>query len=230
MNKKEFDSFADEYYAQHRDNVKLSGESPEFFAEYKIKTIRNAIIQSENVGHIFDFGCGVGNSIPHFRRYFPQAIVVGGDISSRSIALAQERFPGKESYFLLKSDSIPAVDASFDLVFTACVFHHISPSEHIFWLRELYRVTRPGGHLVIFEHNPYNPVTVHMVNTCPFDVNAKLIRAATLSRRLKEAGWQLPRCRYHLFFPHPLRSLRRLESWLGWLPLGGQYSLIAEKI
>jgi hypothetical protein len=76
--------------------------------------------------------------------------------------------------------------------FSACVFHHIPHGEHWGWLRELYRVVRPGGLLSVFEHNPLNPLTLHAVNTCPFDLNARLIQAGQLARQCRAAGWSSP--------------------------------------
>lgn len=32
----EFDLLADEYHDQHKENVAITGENPEFFSEYKI--------------------------------------------------------------------------------------------------------------------------------------------------------------------------------------------------
>ena len=36
----EFDKFADEYLAIHTENLKLSGETPDYFARYKIDELR----------------------------------------------------------------------------------------------------------------------------------------------------------------------------------------------
>ena len=36
MDVKEFDKFAEEYLKLHSQNIRLTGEEPEFFAEYKI--------------------------------------------------------------------------------------------------------------------------------------------------------------------------------------------------
>ena len=57
MDKAEFDRFADAYYDQHRENVAVTGESPEYFAEYKIRQLRQ-IVEREQVGvsRICDFG------------------------------------------------------------------------------------------------------------------------------------------------------------------------------
>ena len=39
MDEVEFDKFADEYRSMHAANIKLSGEDPEYFAEYKVVDI-----------------------------------------------------------------------------------------------------------------------------------------------------------------------------------------------
>ena len=230
MDSAEFDRFADEYEAQHRANIAITGEGPEFFAAYKIAELaRYAADLPAAPERILDFGSGIGNSIPFFREHFPAAALTCADASSRSMALSRRRFPGPERYALVGGGELPLDNDAFDVTFSACVFHHIPHEEHDHWLRELLRVTRPGGLLAIFEHNPLNPLTARAVNTCPFDENARLIRAKTLLRSLKDAGWATPAARYHIFFPHALAGLRPLERRLGWAPLGGQYSARARK-
>jgi SAM-dependent methyltransferase len=230
MDKAEFDQFADEYYLQHKQNIAITGEEPEYFAEYKIREVARIVErQGARVTRLLDFGSGVGNSIPYFRRFFPAADLTCADVSQRSLEVSQSRFPDAGNLVTIESDRVPVDDGSFDLTFSACVFHHIPEDEHVFWLRELGRVTAAGGMSVIFEHNPLNPLTVRAVNTCPFDVNAKLIRAHQLTRRLSDAGWTEPEIRYYVFFPHWLSYLRILEPQLEWLPLGAQYCVVARK-
>jgi SAM-dependent methyltransferase len=230
MKEAEFDQFADEYESQHRQNIAVTGESPEFFAEYKIRQLTTFVPDLLAApARVLDFGSGIGNSIPFFRKYFPNASLTCADASSRSIELSRKRFPGQERFALVKGDEIPIDTGSFDLVFSACVFHHIAQEEHRHWLAELLRVTRPGGWLVIFEHNPFNPMTVSAVNTCPFDENAKLISASTLIRSINDAGWVRSELCYHVFFPRALAALRPIEKHLGWFALGAQYSARARK-
>lgn len=231
MDKAEFDRFADAYYEQHRENVAVTGEGPEYFAEYKIRQLRQ-IVEREQIGvsRICDFGSGIGNSIPFFRTYFPDAALTSSDVSERSLTLGKQRYPGTDNCVLIEGRRIPCETASFDVVFSACVFHHIAHGEHVTWLSELHRITRPGGLIAIFEHNPLNPLTVHAVNTCPFDENAKLIFARNLAKRMGDAGWTSPRIQYNLFFPRALARLRPLEARLGWLPLGAQYVAFARKM
>jgi SAM-dependent methyltransferase len=221
MDKAEFDRFANEYYDQHRQNIAVTGEEPEYFAEYKIRELKRIVDFSEiAVATICDFGSGIGNSIPFFQKYFPRAMLTSTDVSDRSLALSKSRFPESGNYRLIEQQRIPADEETFDVTFSACVFHNIPHNEHIVWLRELHRITRPGGLIAIFEHNPLNPLTVHAVNTCPFDENAKLIVARDMVSRLKIAGWASTVVEYKIFFPRRLALLRPLESVLNWLPLG----------
>ncbi|HQT46622.1 MAG TPA: class I SAM-dependent methyltransferase [Acidocella sp.] len=223
----EFDLLADEYHAQHKANVAITGEGPEYFAEYKIADLAGLVREKGlPAKDILDFGSGIGNSVPYFRRYFAQSALSCGDVSARSLEIARTRFGGDENYLLIGKE-IPLPAQSQDIVFSACVFHHIPHSEHWHWLDELRRVTRPGGLLAIYEHNPLNPLTVRAVNTCPLDVNARLIRGATLRGRALASGWCDARVDYRLFFPAPLRALRPLEPHLGWLALGAQYRMAA---
>jgi SAM-dependent methyltransferase len=129
----------------------------------------------------------------------------------------------------ISKKGIPAPDASFDAAFSACVFHHIPRSEHLFWLAELRRVVRPGGAIAVFEHNPFNPLTRRAVDTCPFDEHAVLLTARQLEKAYSDAGWQVLKARYHIFFPHFAARFRIFEPLLEWLPLGAQYSVFGRR-
>lgn len=225
----EFDLLADEYHEQHKANVAITGEGPEYFAEYKIADLAS-LVREKGIAadRLLDFGSGIGNSVPFFRKYFGQSKLCCGDVSARSIEIAQTRFRGNEDYLLIGKD-ILLPSQSQDIVFSACVFHHIPHVDHQHWLAELLRVTRPGGLLVIYEHNPMNPLTVRAVNTCPLDVNARLIRGATLMQRALNSGWEEACVDYKLFFPSILKSLRPLEKHLGWFGLGAQYRMAARR-
>jgi ubiquinone/menaquinone biosynthesis C-methylase UbiE len=231
MDEAEFDRVADEYYEQHRANIAMTGESPEYFSEYKIKELKRLCeLAAVSTSSICDFGSGIGNSTEFFRKHFPNSALTSADVSRRSLEISQLRFRDSVSHLLIEDDHIPVNDNSFDVTFSACVFHHISHEEHLAWLRELHRITRDGGMIAIFEHNPFNPLTVRAVNTCPFDVNAKLIYAHALKTKLLDAGWREPSAEYNLFFPRMLASLRPLEHYLHWLPFGAQYVIHARKV
>jgi SAM-dependent methyltransferase len=238
MDEREFDRYAEEYSSLLAASIGASGEAPDFFAEYKIADIARAAgplaarAAAENPPRplaICDFGAGIGESVPWVRRYLPRAQLTCVDVSRRSLELAERRFPGAARFVVLAGEELPLASGEFDIVYAACVFHHIPAADHLRLLGELRRLLRPGGLLFVFEHNPWNPLTVRVVRSCPFDENAVLMSAPTLKRRLVAAGFPPPATRYRIFFPHALRALRPLEPWLAWLPLGGQYCLIARR-
>ena len=181
MDVAEFDKFADEYHNLHQENIRITGENPEYFAEYKIRDLtRVEQIVGGEVNNILDFGTGVGNSIPFLAQYFPGTGLFGTDVSDKSLTLAKERFDGFGEFSLFNGKTLPYPEGKFDLALATCVFHHIPSTEHEKALSEIYRVLRPGARLVVFEHNPYNPITVRIVNQCIFDRDAVLINAGQL--------------------------------------------------
>lgn len=230
MEAAEFDKFADEYLAIHTENLKLTGEAPDYFARYKIDELRRRWTAEKRgePGAILDFGSGVGASLPHLARAFPSASLTAIDVSERSLEISKQVHPELGRRVLYAgTGALPLEAAAFDLIFTACVFHHIEADQHVELFDGLRRLLRPGGALVVFEHNPVNPVTRYIVATCPFDENAVLIPGPVLKARLSEAGFAKVDVRYTGFFPNALAALRPAEPWLAWLPVGAQHYAFA---
>jgi SAM-dependent methyltransferase len=231
MQESEFDQFADEYRRIHAQSIWTSGENPEFFAEYKIADIDGMVKRGEmdEPHRILDFGAGIGGSIPYFQKYFAKANLICLDVSRKSLEVGRNRFSSEAEFVHYDGHRAGLPDDHFDLALVACVLHHIPHAEHVAVLAELRRMLRPGGSLVVFEHNPYNPLTVRAVRQCDFDKNAVLIRARKLGATMKAAGFCHISCRYRLFFPGFLRALRPLEKRMTGLPLGAQYCIHGRK-
>ena len=173
---------------------------------------------------MLDFGCGIGNTTAALAEAFPTARVTGCDVSPASIAHAARAHGGTaRTDFVAIAGALPFPDASFDLAFTACVFHHIARDEQLHWAAELRRVVAPGGACFLFEHNPYNPLTRKVVRDCIFDRGVTLLRPGYARRLLAAAGFRVDPPRFYFFFPHALAFLRPLERALGWCPFGAQY-------
>jgi SAM-dependent methyltransferase len=225
MDTAEFDKFAEEYLADHADNIRISGETPDYFARYKIEEVRRRWARSglAQPRTILDFGAGIGNSWPYLAEAFPDARIVGLDVSEKSLAIAERRFPGVATPTRYDGEEMPFPKHSFDLVFSACVFHHIPADQHVRLFSQLHDMLTPEGRMAIFEHNPINPVTRYIVATCPFDENAVLIPAGELKRRQAKAGFRKVDVTFTGFFPGPLAALRPLERYMAALPIGAQY-------
>lgn len=231
MEESEFDKFAEEYNSLLSSNIRASGETPEFFAEYKVKDTAR-VVQEFGLPpklSLLDFGSGTGSSVSFFLRHIREANITCLDVSRKSLDIGSRRFKGKAEFKHFDGRTIPVPNNTFHLVFAACVFHHIPHDAHERLLSEILRILRPNGIFIVFEHNPYNPLTVRAVNTCPFDKNAQLIHAADFRNLIRQVGFNSDHLRYRIFFPGSLRFLRPLERLLTWLPLGAQYSVHARK-
>ena len=223
MTTPEFDRYAHDYELLHRDSIRASGEEPEYFAAYKARHAAGRLGKSKPAD-ILDFGCGVGGMSRHLSAAFPGARLVGVDVSSESIAIARAANSDLAHYAHIEGRRLPLDDHTIDLALAACVFHHIAPAERADWVRELRRVIRPGGHLVVYEHNPLNPLTRKVVHDCVFDEDAILLPQSESCALLRDTGFSDIDNDYIVFFPRALGILRPMERWLARIPLGAQYA------
>ena len=225
----DFDGFAKDYRQIHNESLKFSGADSDFFSEQKVEVVRRR--EKADDLKILDLGCGDGNSATFFTQHFNNCSYPGLDTSQESIALAEARELAGCSFQTYDGEHLPFESTAFDVVFVACVFHHIAPDRHSDLLAEIKRVLRPGGRLYIFEHNPINPLTRRIVKNCPFDEDAILLGSGYSKRLIRNAGFTGVDVKFTIFFPgHGIFDrLRKLEPFLEWLPLGGQYHAIARK-
>ena len=224
MQRAEFDKFAAQYRQVHADNTKASGEEPEYFSAYKARDLaRNLARRRMLRPRILDFGSGIGSLVPFLRQHVPDASLVCVDISQQSLAYGAAAHGPAATFVGYDGRTLPFTDRSFDAVIAACVFHHIDPSRHFAHLQDLLRILRPGGLAMVYEHNPWNPLTRRAVDTCPLDENAVLINGPEMRGRLIAAGFRDCRLAYRVFFPSVLRAIRPLEDFMHWLAIGAQY-------
>jgi SAM-dependent methyltransferase len=218
-----FDAFAQDYTAGLRDNVRVTGEQPEYFAGYKLRCI-NRLVGAEFDGPVLDYGCGVGLVTSELCRRFSE--VHGFDPSAQSLMAARERAPKAKLHPDIAS--VPA--GHFALVVMSGVLHHVHPQERDAVLARAIEKLRPGdGRLVVFEHNPLNPLTRRAVAACPFDDDAVLLWPWEATRGLRRAGLHDVKLRFIVFFPRFLSALRGLEPTLGTLPIGAQVMVVGRR-
>lgn len=95
-----------------------------------------------------DVGCGTGNLTRHLLAL--GAHVTAADLSPKLLGEVERRFGATgriELQRLNGSDLTPLASASFDLVAAYSVLHHVP--DYVALVREMVRVTRPGGFVMI---------------------------------------------------------------------------------
>jgi SAM-dependent methyltransferase len=101
-------------------------------------------------GAVVDVGCGTGRALPALRDAVgPAGTVIGVDVTPQMLAVARARADACRAGLLL-ADAVrlPFGDAAVDAVFAAGLLMHLPDRQA--GLRELARVTREGGRLVLF--------------------------------------------------------------------------------
>jgi SAM-dependent methyltransferase len=72
-------------------------------------------------GSILDFGCGLGDAIPIYKRHFPQATFVGIDISESAMRKCSERYGSIASFRRGSADDVP----ESDVIIASNVLEHL---------------------------------------------------------------------------------------------------------
>jgi len=221
MKKVDFDDYAEDYESLLKGQLGFFDGQRDYFSEYKVRVVRQNT--EDQAPRILDFGTGIGLTLPFVKKWFPDSEVHASDISEASLYHVRKQHP----YITVVADSDLGA-GQYDLILVATVIHHVAPELRPDLFRRLEGMLRPGGRIWVFEHNPLNPVTQRMVSTCPFDEDAVLIGAGSLKRLIaKETNLAVTGSGYTLFFPQALAAMRPLEPYLRWLPLGGQYYVVA---
>lgn len=229
MNKQEtsdFNDYAKNYREVHTKNIKyVSGANSFYFSEQKVKELSG--FEKDQKFKLLDIGCGDGASEVFFHQYFPQVEIEGIDISEESVVFAQNRNIPNCNFQVYDGKQIPFPDLSFDVIFIACVLHHIQQKDHVEFLKEAFRLLKKNGRLYLFEHNPLNPITKYVVRNCEFDKGVKLIWPNSLKNQLFGLGFKSIIVNYTLFFPRYrfFKPFLTLEKYLKKFPVGGQYYL-----
>jgi ubiquinone/menaquinone biosynthesis C-methylase UbiE len=205
-------------------SVSFTGRDSAFFARRKVE-ILDTVVQS-TVGRleglsVLDVGCGTGTTDRFLRERVGS--LSGVDVSEEMLIKARSNVKDVD-FRWYDGEKLPFPDESFDAVVAICVLHHVPPSNRYKFVNEMVRVTRSNGVVAVFEHNPFNPLTRHAVNSCELDKDAVLLTSRETLGLLEETAEAEPRLRHYLFSPFGGPLGRELDRRLHRLPLGGQYA------
>jgi SAM-dependent methyltransferase len=232
----EFDVHADGYDAGMDNKLKaLAGDSADDFVAVKVQWLlrRWPELRANTTWSILDYGCGTATLLRLMRGAGIEARLTGTDVSAGMLAEAARTWPAGSAPPMLHQQNGAATglpSGSFDLVIISAVLHHVAMPERNAVYAELHRLLQPDGRLVVFEHNPWNPVTRYVVSHTPIDRNAVLLPPPEVTAALAGGGWRDVRASHLMFLPPRLGVLAKAaEQMFGWLPIGGQYAVTARK-
>jgi SAM-dependent methyltransferase len=221
LSSQKFDHVAASYDTLYEQSLAASGESKEYFARYKLACLSRLGVGRDEP--ILDWGCGIGNVLGPLAAEYRE--VHGYDPSEESLKLARQRVANAVLH--ARPDDVPS--DHFGAAILSGVLHHVPEGEHQRLVETVRSKLRPGGRVIVFEHNPLNPVTRRAVAACEFDDDAVLLWPWQARRVLRRAGLSNVTVDFIVFFPRPLARLRPLEPHLSWLPLGAQVMVVGSR-
>lgn len=225
----DFDRLAEDYERQIEDSISFSGMEHSFFIDKKReKLVELANRQFGQTGSlaVLDLGCGLGGYHAGLEGVFGS--LYGVDVSALSVEKAREKH-AYVKYASYDGEHLPYPGNSFDVIYTITVMHHVPPAQWPSFVTEMYRVLKPGGLGLVFEHNPYNPATQYIVRSCEIDKDAVLLKPGKTRQLFKDAGFK--NVYTHAMFSVPPKGgfLNAIDHAFGFLPFGAQYYMSATK-
>lgn len=230
----EFDKYSTDYNAGNDVFIKrISGRDQLQFLMPKVRLIQDIFSgPNSNISSALDFGCGTGDMLYLLQKEKPDWNVFGIDVSSGMLEKAKKNYPDIAAKFRKVEDGRESEifgDYKFDLVVSTCVFHHIHPSEWQGAMRPIHSLLRPGGHFLLIEHNPWNPVTRWIVANAAIDKNAVLISIKKSHQLLLSSGYEVSGVRNFMFLPPRFSFSAFVDNVARGLPIGGQYAIWGKK-
>lgn len=204
-----------------------------YFIRLKCDELRRIIAQTGKRPRdlvVADIGSGIGLFEEELQGEYGKLLAL--DLSQEMLKVSQHLHPPQAGEQYICSDALhmPLAPGSVDVVLSSCLFHHMPHQQLLSGIQEMSRICKRGGYIVVFEHNPYNPLTQLVVHTTPLDRNARLLPSRKLMTAFRDAGLEGISRRFILYGPQQLDQwLVRRAPILNRLPLGGQYMIVGQK-
>ncbi len=106
---------------------------------------------------LVDIGCGTGRFLDFVKQAWPRLPVVGLDLSEAYLGEAARHLErwSRVGFVVANAESIPMPASSCDAVTSIFLLHELPPEVRRIVLREVARVLKPGGRLVVVDSLQY---------------------------------------------------------------------------
>lgn len=230
MKDPQFDSYANDYKDVVKQSAGIIPVQKDFYLLAKLDMLSDMIAQLPQNAKILDFGCGIGGLVIPLSKMYPDLNFYAFDVSPESVAKISDQkisniFCMSEESELTKEE----FTSSLDLVFCINVLHHIDKNQRNSKVQIIKNMLKPGGKLLILEHNPINPLTRMVVSRCEFDEGVELLGKGELKSLMIKNSMELAGHWYILFFPVYNKFFAGLEKLISFLPFGAQHCILGIK-
>jgi ubiquinone/menaquinone biosynthesis C-methylase UbiE len=110
---------------------------------------------------VYDVGCGGATTLGIVRSMYPDAELVGGDLSARLLSdghAMSERMGWNITFRQEDGCAVAEADNSFDAVISYALHHEMPQQVSRDVLKEMFRILEPGGEMVISDPPPFRAV------------------------------------------------------------------------
>ena len=194
--------------------------------------VRQGLIDAVRVKprRIIDLGCGTGSTTLMLKQAFPEAEVVGLDLSPYMLVVADmkaQKAGLKIQWLHSSAESVAFPDASFDLVVSSLLFHETPPAVSRAILRESFRLLKVGGQVAILDGNQKTLRQTEWLTDLFEEPYVKSYAAGSLDAWAGAAGFAAVQTHEHWWTnqvtqgvkPLPGEDLEQVRVATGWNPI-----------
>jgi len=175
--------------AEHFDQIATEYDDslPPHVVEHYLRKRVAFVRELMPTGSVLDVGCGTGVVAS---RLADEGYEVTGTDPSRGMLDHLEERDDRVEAVLGSATDLPFESDRFDLTMCVAVMHHIALPDQVHKsLGEMVRVARPGGLVLVWDHNPRNPYWKNLMARVPQDDGSeRLIPEAEVIGGLTDGG------------------------------------------